>query len=72
MTTLNNYVVHCNSTNEGKIYLSFKQDGTLCSFSFENATMTIARLKQVVEKMAVTEEEFIKRASGGGTNYEKI
>lgn len=68
MTTYKVYL----QPGEGDLTLSFKADGRLCSFDFMNADLSDKRLTDIFRNMPVTEEEFIRRANGGGTNYEKV
>ena len=65
------YKVYLQPT-EGDLTLSFKKDGRLLGFDFSNANLSDARLLNIFRNMPITEAEFIKRANGGGTKYEKI
>lgn len=67
---MNTYIVYL-QPNEGDLTLSFKQDGKLCSFDFTNADLTDKRLTDIFRNMPISEADFIKRANGGGTKYEK-
>lgn len=68
MTTYKVYL----QPGEGDLLLHFKSDGQLNGFDFTNSTLTIKRLENIFRNMPVTEEEFIRRANGGDTKYEKI
>jgi hypothetical protein len=39
---------------------------------FTNSILTDKRLENIFRNMPITENEFIRRADGGGTKYEKI
>lgn len=67
MTT---YIVYL-QPNEGNLTLSFKEDGRLLGFDFSNANLSDKRLTDIFRNMPITENEFIRRADGGGTKYEK-
>lgn len=57
---------------EGDLTLSFKTDGSLCSFDFSNSILSDKRLMDIFRNMPIKESEFITRANGGGTKYEKL
>lgn len=58
--------------DEGSLTITFKKDGRLCSFDFTDATLSDKRLTDIFRNMPITENEFTRRADGGGTKYEKI
>lgn len=68
MTTYKVYL----QPSEGDLTLSFKADGRLLSFDFANAELSDKRLTDIFRNMPITEEEFIRRANGGRTKYEKL
>jgi hypothetical protein len=57
---------------EGDLLLHFKSNGQLNGFDFTNSILTDKRLENIFRNMPITENEFIRRADGGGTKYEKI
>ncbi len=68
MTTYKVYL----QPNEGDLTLSFKEDGRLLGFDFSNANLSDKRLTDIFRNMPITENEFIRRADGGSTKYEKV
>lgn len=68
---MSSYLVH-GSVFTGSIKLTYNAQGRIQSFDFSNAALTDKSLTDIFTKMPITEAEFLKRANGGGTNYEKL
>ncbi|MFN8238613.1 MAG: hypothetical protein U0T77_10635 [Chitinophagales bacterium] len=68
MTTYKVYL----QPEEGHLLLHFNPDGRINGFDFTNSKLTDLRLENIFRNMPITETEFIRRADGGGTKYEKL